>query len=78
MSWPSDFSDLDSFICSDVLEMEKVSFEHLDGQQQQLVGTSEFQCVLVSSVSSEAAGAFLESHIHFVKAEFPACIMVLL
>lgn len=78
MSWPSDFSDPDSFICSDVLEMEKVSSGLLDSQQQEPLGTSEFQYVLISCVSSKAAGTFLGSHQRLIKAEFPACFMVLL
>lgn len=78
MPWPSDFSDPDSFICSDVLEMEKVSSELLDCQHQEPLGTSGFQYVLISWVSWEAAGAFLGSHQRFDKAEFPACFMVLL
>lgn len=78
MSWPSDFSDPDSFICSDVLEMEEVSSELVGCQHREPLGASAFQNVLISRVSWEAAGAFLGSHQRFDTAEFPACFMVLL
>lgn len=51
MSWPSDFSDPDSFVFNDVLEMEEGSSELLDCQHQEPLGTSEFQFVLISWVS---------------------------